>query len=263
MNPTRIGIVGYGYIGSYIYKEIVEKPELGLEVAFVYNRNRDKLADLPQEQVLADLAASAETGADLIVELAHPDITRQYGAHFLQTTDYMPLSLTALADAQLQQELLDTAEARGTSLFVPHGAVIGLDALVEGRQLWEEVKITMKKPVRSVDFSAADVDPQTITGETVLFDGSARQICPLYPRNVNSHAAVALAGLGFDRTRSILVADPELNDSIIELEASGGGIQIQISRTNPMQGVSGVFTLISTLASIRRAKAERSGLQVC
>ena len=114
-----------------------------------------------------------------------------------------------------------------------------------------------------VDLSAAGHKAETIQNETVLFDGTARQICPLYPRNVNSHAAVALAGVGFDRTRSVLIADPNSTESIIELEARGGGIAVQIRRANPMQGVSGVFTLISTLASIGRAKAAKSGLRIC
>ena len=47
---ARIGIIGYGYIGSYVYEQITTRPELGLEIAFVYNRTREKLADLPAQQ---------------------------------------------------------------------------------------------------------------------------------------------------------------------------------------------------------------------
>ena len=149
----------------------------------------------------------------------------------------MPLSLTAFADADLEAGLLDTARSAGTRLFVPHGAVVGLDALEEGRETWDEVGMVMKKPVRSLDFSsAAGIDPEAITAETTLFDGTAREICPLYPRNVNSHAAVALAGIGFDRTRSVLIADPALEASIIEVEARGGGVEISIRRGEPDDG---------------------------
>ncbi|MBU08422.1 MAG: DNA-binding protein [Gemmatimonadetes bacterium] len=260
----RIGLIGYGYIGKYIYEQITTRPDLGLQIGFVHNRSAEKVADLPPELVLADLADFSSRDADLIVELAHPDVTRVHGEAFLQQTDYMPLSLTAFSDAELNDRLQSTARERGTRIFVPHGAVIGLDALEEGRDTWEEVSIRMEKPVRSLDLANdPDHDATQITGRTILFEGSAREICPRYPRNVNSHAAVALAGIGFDRTHCVLVADPDLEASIIELTARGGGVEVNIRRENPMQGVSGVMTLMSSLASIGRAKAVQSGLRVC
>ena len=260
----RIGLIGYGYIGQYVYGQITTRPELGLDIGFVYNRSPDKLAELPAAQVLEDLADFGSRCVDLIVELAHPDITRQHGRAFLQETDYMPLSLTAFSDPELEADLLATSASAGTRIFVPHGAVVGLEALEEGRERWQTVTMVMKKPVRSFDFSAApQFDPASMTTETVLYDGPTRALCPLFPRNVNSHAAAALAGIGFDRTRSVLVADPALDRSIIELEAEGDGVEIRIWRANPMQGVSGVMTLLSTLASIGRARAVQPGLRVC
>ena len=264
MKKTRIGLVGFGYIGRYIYEQIRQRPELGLEVGFVHNRSRAKLADVEAGAVLEDLGAFAGRGVDLVVEVAHPDITRLHGEAFLARADYMPLSLTALADARVEEGLRRAAADHGTRLFVPHGAVVGLDALEEGRDMWDEVSITMKKPLRSLDFGAAPhLGPEGVDGERVLYDGPARGLCPLFPRNVNSHAAVALAGIGFERTRSVLVADPGLDDSIIEVRARGGGVELDIRRANPMQGVSGVFTLMSTLASVGRAGAARPGLRVC
>jgi aspartate dehydrogenase len=263
-NRQRIGIIGYGYIGAYVYEQLTSRPELGLEVAFVYNRSREKTAKLPSGIVLEKLEDFASREADLIVELAHPNITYDYGTTFLRQTDYMPLSLTALADAQVEQQLLETARQHGTCLYIPHGAVVGMDALEEGRQIWEEVKMTMKKPPRTLDFSASPQwRAEEIRQETVLYEGPTRGICPLFPRNVNSHAAVALGGVGFDRTQSVLIADPKLEVSVIEIEMRGQGVEVKVQRSNPMKGVSGVFTLISTLASVCRAKGPRSGMQLC
>jgi predicted dinucleotide-utilizing enzyme len=260
----RIGIVGYGYIGKYVYEQLASRPELGLEVAFVHNRSREKIAALPPGVVLEKLEDFASREAELIVELAHPSITQEHGAAFLAHTDYMPLSLTALADAQLEKRLLETARRHGTCLYIPHGAVVGMDALEEGRQVWEEVRMTMKKPPRTFDFSASPQwRAEEIRGETVLYQGPTRGICPLFPRNVNSHAAVALGGIGFDRTRSVLIADPKLEVSVIEIEMRGQGVEVKVERRNPMKGVSGVFTLVSTLASICRAKGPKGGMQLC
>ena len=43
----RIGIVGFGFIGASLFREIVTESR-GLEVAFVHNRSRAKAAEVPQ-----------------------------------------------------------------------------------------------------------------------------------------------------------------------------------------------------------------------
>eukprot|EP00494_Astrolonche_serrata_P018071 UN18262 len=103
--------------------------------------------------------------------------------------------------------------------------------------MWEKVTITMKKPPQSIDFTdSPDYVREDITSETVLYDGPTRAVCAHYPRNVNSHAATALAGIGFDRTRSILIADPALDVSVIELSARGQGCG---HRPSPCQSHAG------------------------
>jgi aspartate dehydrogenase len=261
---ARIGLIGLGYIGRYVYEQITARPELGLEVAFVHELAAERLAGLPAEVVLPDIGAFASRHADLVVEMAHPAVTRQWGEMFLRETDYMPLSMTAFADEEVQQRLLETARRSGTCLFIPHGAVVGLENIFEGRDLWEEVTIVMKKSPKNLDLSATpQFKPTQITQATVLYDGPTRAVCPLFPRNVNSHATVALAGIGFDRTRSVLVADPSLEVSVIELTARGKGVAMTIERSNPLKGVSGVFTLNSTLAAITRAKGPGGAMQIC
>jgi aspartate dehydrogenase len=261
---ARIGLIGLGHVGRYVYAQITSRPELGLEVAFVHERAAERLAGVPTEIVLPDIAAFPSRRPDLVVEMAHPSVTRQCGEMFLRETDYMPLSMTAFAEEVLQQRLLETARRSGTHLFIPHGAVVGLENIFEGRDLWEEVTMVMKKNPKNLDFSAApQFENAEITRPTVLYDGPTRGICPLFPRNVNSHATVALAGIGFDRTRSVLVADPALEVSVIELTAGGKGVAMKIERSNPLKGVSGVFTLHSTLGAITRAKGTGGSMQIC
>ena len=264
MSKARIGLIGLGYIGRYVYEQVTSRPDLGLEVAFVHDVVSERLAGLPAELVLPDITAFAARRPNLVVEMAHPAVTRQRGEMFLRETDYMPLSMTAFADEALQQRLLAAARSSGTCLFIPHGAAVGLENLFEGRDLWEEVSIVMKKNPKNLDFAAAPrFKPAEITQPTVLYDGPTRGICPMFPRNVNTHATVALAGIGFDRTRSVLIADPALDVSVIELTARGKGVEMKIERSNPLKGVSGVFTLHSTLAAIARAKGSAGAMQIC
>ena len=71
MSAKRIGLVGFGHIGGNLYKRLTQNhPQI--EIGFVYNRSRDKLAELPGEIILADPEAAAGRNCDLIVEMAHP-----------------------------------------------------------------------------------------------------------------------------------------------------------------------------------------------
>jgi len=262
-NKARIGLIGLGYLGRYVYDQIVSRPELGLEVAFVHDLASERLHGLPGEVVLKDLGAFASRRPDLVVEMAHPVVTRQFREQFLREADYLPLSMTAFAEEGLQERLLERARGNGTCLFIPHGALVGLENIFEGRSLWEQVTIVMKKSPKHLDFTGApQFNPAAITRPTVLYDGPTRALCPMFPRNVNSHATVALAGIGFDRTRSVLIADPALEVSVIELTAQGNGVALKIERSNPLKGVSGPFTLNSTLAAICRAKGTPGAMQI-
>ena len=75
----RIGIVGFGFIGRHLYQRLMQGGEPGLSVAFVWNRSPGKIAGVPLGLVLRDLAEATAKRADLIVEVAHPEVTEMHG----------------------------------------------------------------------------------------------------------------------------------------------------------------------------------------
>ena len=95
---TRIGLIGYGQIGAAVHQMIDQDPNNGMEVVFVHDQLAERLNGLPDKLALPDLARFEETEPDLIVEMAHPDVTRQWGEAILQKTNYMLISVTALVD---------------------------------------------------------------------------------------------------------------------------------------------------------------------
>ncbi len=256
----RIGLIGFGYIGQYVYNQIIAHPEFGLEVAFVYNRTADKLKGLPPALVLEDLKNMMHRRSDLIVEMAHPDISRDYGAMILSYSDYMMLSVSALGDTTVEQELFSVSKANGTQLYIPHGALVGVDNLFEGREVWDEVTITFRKHPKGIDFSDVKMDPGQVDRETVLYEGPVRGITKLYPRNINTMVTCALATIGLDRCRGILIADPALSVGIAEVRAKGrDGSRLESYKSVPMTGVSGNEMRESQFHSIVKAAGRRPG----
>jgi aspartate dehydrogenase len=259
---TRIGLIGYGQIGRSVHQMINKDSRNGMEVVFIHDERSEAVQDVADDLLLKDLGKFAAKEADLVVEMAHPEVTRQWGPTILEKTNYLLISVTALADTELEEKLKATTQRHGTRAFIPHGGVVGMDALLENRDVWDEVTVTMKKPPKNVDCSAAGVDADAITGETVLYDGPTRDICPKFPRNVNTLAAIAYAGIGFERTRSILVVNPEWNTATVAIEARGPGIELNVERIESITGVTGASTPASIYNTVQMIGSTGPGIHV-
>ncbi len=250
----RIGLIGFGFIGAGLYRAVATGAHPGLEIAFVWNRSPEKLAEVPPALRISGLSQLRDRGADLVVESAHPAITIEHGASILACADYMPLSVTALADDALREMLLATARAAGHRLLLPQGALIGADALFQWRHMWRDVTITFRKHPRNLDLAASDHGETPIDAETMLYDGPVRGIAALYPRNVNTMVTCALATIGLDRCRARLIADPRLDHAVAEVEAFGtDGSHLSTAKHQPAVGVSGTEMAASTLRSVMKA----------
>ncbi len=243
----RIGLVGFGFIGADLYRRIATDGGPG-EIAFVHNRSPGKLGDVPKALVCDSLEDAKAFAPDLIVEVAGPETSRLHGETFLEFADYMPLSLTALADAALYERLARAAARSRHSLLVAHGALVGLDSLAEWREMWDEVIISFRKPPASLGLPAGTIE------NALIFDGSVREIAALYPHNVNAMVACALATTGLDKCRARLFADAGIDHLELSVEARGrDGSSLSICRRQPARGVSGSEMAAAVMSSVRRA----------
>lgn len=259
---TRIGLIGYGQIGRAVHQMIDSNPQTGMQVVFVHDTFKGALKDVPSDLALEDLSQFENESPDLVVEMAHPDVTRQWGKTILEKTNYMFISVTALADLQLEKDIEETTQRCGTRAFVPHGGVVGMDALLENRDVWESVDVIMKKSPHNVDCAAAGLNPDEIKEQTTLYDGPTRGICPLFPRNVNTHAAIAYAGIGFDRTHSILQVNPEWKEATVAIHAKGPGVDLHVERVESITGVTGASTPASIYNTIQMIGSTGPGIHL-
>lgn len=247
----RIGLIGFGAIGAHILKRARERGFA--QIDYVLSR-RSRAPELTATGVLAltDLDEALARPVDLVVEAATPTVITAHAERLLAQQSLMIFSLTSLADDALRARLSACASAHGHTLFVPHGALLGLDGLRAGRALIESVRITTTK------------HPANLGGEPapgLLYDGPTRGACAAFPRNVNVHAAVALAGIGFDRSHSRIIADPAARSMRHHLEVEGRGLRWQIiTESPPAGGVTSAFTPESAAVSVERALSHHDGL---
>lgn len=165
-------------------------------------------------------------------------------------------------------------------LYIPAGALWGAEDIrrMADRKSLGALTITMKKHPLSMKLEGNLGETLnanlTTPGETILYQGSVRQLCPLAPNNVNTMAAAAIAGytLGFDGVQACLVSDPSLEAHIITIDVQGlpkpdGSKPFRsfTERYNPAPpgAITGSATYASFLSSLLVAYGKGSGIHLC
>jgi aspartate dehydrogenase len=198
-------------------------------------------------------------GLDLVVECASQVAVFAHAEAVLTAGKSMLImSSGALVDAVFMRKVSVAAEKTGASIYVPSGAVGGIDTLRAAKPLLESVTIvSTKKPVAlSGAPGFAEWEGVEITEPTVIFEGSATEAVELFPANVNVAATVSLAGVGPDATKIKVVADPESPGNVHEINAvsRAGKFSFRFENmpheTNPKTSFLAVLAAIETLRSI-------------
>lgn len=251
MKYRKVGIIGAGLIGRSVYNEVC-RSEVA-EVAYVLvsgkkSASHREVGGIDPALLVSDLDEAMAQPVDLVVEAAHADVLAAVAPRVLASSDLCGFSCSAFARPDVERAVAESCRANGTQFFLPHGAILGLDGLVDGRDCIEDVTITTTKRATGLGFES------DISG--VVFEGSAREACQKFPRNVNVHAAIAIAGIGFDRTKSIVVAKPDTEEMRHRIQVSGQGFAWDFSVTSrSLGGVTGAYTPKSAAGSVRRILA--------
>lgn len=176
-------------------------------------------------QIFTDPAEFLGLGFDVVVECAGHQAVRDHAVAVLESGAHlMVTSVGAFADDGLFTRAVAAAQSCGTRLLIPSAGMGALDILTAAAQGGlEEVTMTVTKDAASWLGTKAEqaYDLRALRAPVVLYDGPVREGARRYPQNVNIAAAVALAGLGLDRTRLRIVADPANIPHIVELHARG------------------------------------------
>ena len=203
----------------------------------------DALADLRPDWVL-EAAGAAAVRAHL------PPLWRAGVATVV-------MSLGALLDPEVEVAY-DAARAAGVAVVLPSGGIAGLDAVraMAATGGLRRARITTTKPPRALRgapyLEAHGIelpDDRAVT----IFEGTAREAAVGFPANVNVAVALALAGLGPDRTEVAIHSDPSARYNQQRIEAEGDEaildllIQTKPSPTNPRTSYLAAASAVAAL----------------
>ena len=263
-SPMRIGIIGGGTIARLVLDHVARKEIGDARVVAILGRSEASrarpLAAEFEVPFVTSLHALLAWEPSVVIEAASHDAVREHAEALLaQGVATIVLSGGALCDDELRARLEMAARGSGALLYVPSGGIGGLDALkaacVAGV---EEVVIAVTKPPAAwlgIPYvERLGVNLRGLRDARVLFDGPAREGVPLFPANVNIAAVLSMAGIGFDRTRLKVVADPALthNTHYIDIRGRSGNISVKLENVPaPENPKTAWLACYSALAALR------------
>ena len=262
----RVAIAGLGPIGTKV-AEALDQGIDGLMLAAVSVQNPEKhltwfskLATTPAVLPIEQL----NEAADIVIECAPGRLLRSIVAPFVGSgKTAVVLSAGALLD---NEDLIALAKQNGGQIVVPTGALIGLDAVTAAAVgNIHSVRMVTRKPVQGLAGAPFivenNIDIERITEPLRIFEGTAREAAKGFPANLNVAVALSLAGIGPDRTRLEIWADPTVTRNIhrVEVESDSARFSMSIENIPSENPKTGRITALSVIAYLRK---QRSALRV-
>ena len=260
--PLRVGIAGLGAVGLDVAQRLLDGVP-GLTLAAVAVRDEAKaVRALPAlESVTFRAATELTDDCDVVVECLPPALFRAVAISAIDRGRlFMPLSVAQLLD---NDDLIARAKQKGARILVPSGALLGLDAVraaAEGTV--HAVTMVTRKPPAGLEgapyLRARNISLAGLTEPLKVFEGPAREGARGFPTNVNVAAALSLAGIGPDRTRLEIWADPTVsrNTHTITVEAEAARFTMTIEGVPSANPRTGRLVAPSVVAALRALVSE-------
>jgi aspartate dehydrogenase len=258
----RVAIAGLGTIGRVLARRLNDGVP-GLTLAAVAARDEERARGwLDEEGIDAPIVPLDEfpAYADLAVECAPAAVLDEICRPMLTAgKQVMVLSCGALLP---RPELIELAKAHGGRIVVPTGGLLGLDAVAAAAEgTIHSVKMTTRKPPNGLagapHLVKNGISVEGLNEPKLVFTGTARDAAAGFPANVNVVAALALAGIGPDRTTIDIYADPTKtrNCHLIEVEADSASFTLSIENVPSENPKTGRIVALSIIATLRKLAA--------
>ena len=258
-----VGLIGLGSMGSFVAREIMKGEIPGIRLlaaADIRPPSPGLLQELRQHSVsfVQSFEGLGDFPIRLVIECANQKVVAESADFFLaKGMDLLLMSVGALVQGSLFSRLTSRAQEKGCRIYLPSGAIGAIDALQAAKlRGLDEVTLTTRKPPQSLS-QVEGADLENLKEPRVLYEGPASEAVVKFPQNVNVAATLSLAGLGPEKTRVRVVADPGVHQNIHEIHARGtfGSFEIRLANwpnpDNPKTSLLSCLSVVSLLKRIR------------
>jgi aspartate dehydrogenase len=264
--PSRlkVGIAGVGAIGQLLAAAL-DRGEVSAELFGITETNHtlaNEVASRLKTPVPILALDELVRRSDLIVEAARQEALPEIVPAVLRAgKDVMVMSVGGLIG---HEEWFRMAEDLGRRIYVPSGAIAGIDGLKAAcRGRVDIVTLTSRKPVaalRGTKYVVEQrIDVEALQTETIIFDGSPEAACKAFPTTSNVAASLRLAVGPSVPVKVRVAAVPGGTQNIHEITAQGefGRLRMTVenvpSVSNPRTSALAALSALATLDGLNRS----------
>ncbi len=264
----KVAIIGCGAIGSVLARAIDAGEAGATELSLVYDldpkRARSLIRKLKSKPRIAESVTEicAEKRIDLVIEAASQIAVEQYALKILKSKkDLMIMSVGAFSDERLFRQVQKTAQKMGQRIYIPSGAILGIDGIKAAIKAGiDEVILTTRKPPAALAkvkyVRKKKLDLSELRVPRVVFEGTAKEAVKVFPKSVNVAATLSIAGIGLEKTKVRIVADPlvDRNVHIVRIRGKAGEFVTEAhnvpSPDNPKTSYLAALSALRTLRNL-------------
>ncbi|MBI5207886.1 MAG: aspartate dehydrogenase [Candidatus Firestonebacteria bacterium] len=268
MKKIRAGIVGCGTIGREIGKAIFSSIK-DIELISVSEANEENLntfnrfLNMEFKSVTIPELISL---VDIVIESASSEISYEVAFKTLSSSkNVMIMSVGGLMEGF--PKLYELAQKNGVKLYIPSGAISGLDGLKAAScSKIYSVELTTTKPPKGLlgapHLVKNNININNITEKTCVFEGNAQEAVNAFPKNINVALTLSLAGIGRERTKIKIIADPECKTNIHEIQAKGSFGSFYIRNENEPAPGNPKTSYLAILSAVSMLKNMTNPVQI-
>jgi aspartate dehydrogenase len=265
MRKLRIGIVGCGAIGSSLSKTIVKDFKDNAVLSALFDRDSKKSRELSRtvsrkKNLSVSGLKTLIKRSELVIEASSAKYSWEIARKALSKSKaVMIMSVGGIVCHY--KSLCSLARRKGAKVYIPSGAIAGIDALKAAKlgNISRVILTTRKNPrsFKGVEYvKRKGIRLDKIKKDTVLFSGSAKDAVKFFPQNTNVAATLSIAGLGEDLTQVKIIASAATRKNIHEIEVVSQAARI-LARTenvlhpdNPKTSYLAVLSAVAALKGI-------------
>jgi aspartate dehydrogenase len=245
----KLGIIGCGAIGTDVALAADKMKEI--ERIYLYDINKNASGKLCKKVKKAEIQPVKKylKDVDVVFEAASQKAVEEYAELAINAgKDLVLMSVGKLLDDKFKVKLEQKAREKQCKIYLPSGAVCGIDGILSAsiNEINEVTLVTTKPPT-----SLGKVIPR----REILYSGKARDAVKNFPMNLNVAASLSLAGVGFDKTKVEIIADPVATRISHKILAHGkfGRLRAEVENMpNPNNPKSSYMASLSAIATLKR-----------